>query len=90
MKRTNNWNKYQPKVSTLKENQYLHFLIDPSFQGVNRLFHLTFENETQPASHKRYYFPTRKIKTYNVMINGQNIFDQPVRNDLITCDSIEK
>ena len=24
------------------------------------------------------------------MINGQNIFDQPVRNYLITYDSIEK
>ena len=59
-------------------------------KGVNRLFILIFENETQPTSHKRYYFPTRKIKTYNVMVNGQNIFDQPVRNDLITYDSIEK
>ena len=39
-KRTINWNKYQTKVSTI--NQYLDFLIDPSFQGVNRLFVLSF------------------------------------------------
>ena len=44
-KRTINWNKYQPKVSPERPNQYLDFLIDPSFQGVNRLFVLSFENE---------------------------------------------
>ena len=32
---TINWNKYQAKVSTEGQNQYLDFLIDPSFQGVN-------------------------------------------------------
>ena len=30
-KRTINWNKCQPKVSTERQNQYLHFLIDPRF-----------------------------------------------------------
>ena len=30
-KRTINWNKYQTKVSTERENQYLNFLIDPIF-----------------------------------------------------------
>ena len=43
-KRTINWNKYQPKVSPEKQNQYLDFLIDPNVQGVNRLFVLLFEN----------------------------------------------
>ena len=37
-KRTINWNKYQPKVSPERQNQYLFFLIDPSVQGVNGLF----------------------------------------------------
>ena len=36
-KRTINWNKYQPKVSPERQNQYLNFLIDPSFQGVIKL-----------------------------------------------------
>ena len=72
-KRTTNWNKYQTKVST--ERQYLDFLIDPSFQGVNRLFILSFENEAQRASYKQYYIPTREIKNYYVLIDGQNFFD---------------
>ena len=36
--RTINWNRYQQNVSTERPYQYLDFLIDPSFQGVNRLF----------------------------------------------------
>ena len=38
-------NKQQLKVSAERPNQYLDYLIDPSFQRVNRLFILSFENE---------------------------------------------
>ena len=38
-KRTINWNRYQLKVSPERQNQYLDFLIDPSFQGVNTIFY---------------------------------------------------
>ena len=51
-KRTINWNEYQSKVSTKEINQYLNFLIDPSFQGVNRLFVLSFENENDRITFK--------------------------------------
>ena len=55
-KRTSNWNRYQPKVSTKGQNQYFHFSIDPSFQGVNRLFVLSFQNEGDREISRRYYF----------------------------------
>ena len=29
-------------------------------------------------------------KNYNVVIDGQNFYDQPVRNDLMTYDVIQK
>ena len=61
-KRTINWNKYQSKVSTKRQNQYLDYLIDPSFQGINRHFVLSFENEAQRTSYKRYYFPAIEMK----------------------------
>ena len=83
-KRTINWNKYQTKVSTKRVNRYLHFLIEPSFQGVNRLLVLPFEDETQRTSYRQYYLPTKEIKKYNFMIDGQNSFDQPIANNLIT------
>ena len=50
-KRTINWNKYQPKVSPKRRNKYLDFLIDPIFQGVNRLFDLLLENEDDRKVH---------------------------------------
>ena len=37
-KRTMNWNKHDPKVSVQAPNPYLDFLINPSVQGVNRIF----------------------------------------------------
>ena len=37
-KRTIKWNKYEAKVTVDQQNQYLHFLINPSFQGINRFF----------------------------------------------------
>ena len=37
-KRTTNWNKNQPKISPEAQNRYFVFLINASFQGVNRLF----------------------------------------------------
>ena len=45
------WNKYQSKVSTQAPNQYLDCQIDPSFQGVNRLFVLSFEDITSITGH---------------------------------------
>ena len=37
-KRTINWNKYESYVKTFARNRYFNYLINPSFQGVNRLF----------------------------------------------------
>ena len=44
-KRTINWNKCWSKISIERTNQYLDYLVDPSFQGENRLFVLSFEND---------------------------------------------
>ena len=44
-KKTIIWNKYQSDSKTYAQNQYLNHLVDPSFQGVNKLFVLSFENE---------------------------------------------
>ena len=51
---------------------------------------LSFENQAQRTSYKRFYLPNVEINNTNVMIEGQNFFDQPVRNDLIKYDNIQK
>ena len=48
----------------LAQNPNLNHLVEKSFQGVNRLFVLAFENE---------------IKDYNVMIDRKNVFDQLIK-----------
>ena len=37
-KKTISWNKYESSTKTFAQNRYLNYLINPSFQGVNRLF----------------------------------------------------
>ena len=83
------WNKCQSKVSIKEPNPYLDYLMDPSFQGVNRLF-LSFENTVDRRVHTKHYLPTVEIKDYNVMIDTQVFFDQAVKTNLRTFDNIRK
>ena len=89
-KRTINWNYYQPKLSSERQNQYLDFLISPRFQEVNRLFVLLFEIEDYRKVQTRYYLPKVEIKDYTVMIDRKNFFDQPVKIHMRTYDNIQK
>ena len=73
-KRTISWNKYLLKPELLAKNSNLNHLIEPRFQGVNRLFVLAFEDDAQRISRKRYYTPNLEIKDDNVMIDGKKIF----------------
>ena len=83
-KRTINWNKYESNMKTLNH------LINLSFQGVNWLFVLSFENEDDRTSHSTYYLPKVELKDYNVMIDGRNFFDQPINSMNKTYENIRK
>ena len=89
-KKTISWNKYESSIKTFAQNRYLNYLINPSFQGVNRLFVLSFENENDRTSHSTYYLPKVEIKDYNVMIDSRNFFDQPIDNMNKTYENIRK
>ena len=58
--------------------QLLLHLVEPSFQGVNRLFFSAFENDVQ------------RTRDYNVMIDGRNCFKKTVKNNKITYENIRK
>ena len=89
-KRVINWNKYLSKPELLAQNPNLNHLVELSFQGVIRLFVLAFENDAQRTSHSGYYIPNGEIKYYNVMINRENFFDQPIKNNKVTYENIRK
>ena len=89
-KRVINQKKYLSKPELLAQNPNLNHLAEPIFQGVNRLFVLAYENYTQRTSAKGYYLPNVQIKFYNVMINGENFFDQPIKDNKVTYENIRK
>ena len=90
LKRTINWNKYIAKTTNQAQSRYLDYLTDPNFQGISRLFVLSFEDEDTWERHKQYHLPTVEIKDCNAMIDGRNFFDQPIKNDLKTYNRIRK
>ena len=89
-KRVVNWNKYLSKPELLAQNQNLNHMVEPSFQGVNRRFVLAFENDTNRTSHNTYHLPTVEIKDYNIIINGEKFFDQPIKDNKVTYENIRK
>ena len=87
-KRVINWNKHLSKPELLRRNP--NHLVEPSFQGVNRFFVLAFENDTQRTGAKDYYLLNVEIKDCNIMIKGENFFDQPVKSNNVTYENIRK
>ena len=52
-------------------NQCLDYLIDSSFQRVNRFFVFLFENNSDQESYERYYIPEIEIKGWNFITDGK-------------------
>ena len=89
-KRVIDWNKYLSRPELIRRNPNLNHLVEPSFQGINRLFNLAFENDEDRIDHEKSYLPDVEIKDYNIMINGENFFDQPIKNKETTFENIRK
>ena len=51
---------------------------------------MSFKDDNGQESCTQYYLPTVQIKDYNVLIDGRNFFDQPIKSDLRTYDNIRK
>ena len=65
------WGKYRSQIINQPATNNLNFLIDPTFNNVNRLFILAFPNEEDRSSFSKYYTPTVEIKDYNVLTDGR-------------------
>ena len=78
-------------MNTANKNRYLNYLFGPRFPGVKRIFVLLqFRNKTDKEVHTDHYLSKMEIKDYNVMIDGRNFFNKPVKKDLRTDDNIRK
>ena len=68
------WNEYKSKKETKEadKNNVTRCPLDASFQGVNRLFVLAFDNtengykKVESDSHRKYFLPRVDITNYNV------------------------
>ena len=55
--------------------------MNPSFQGVNRLFVMAYNRANgQPTRNgkRKYYLPRIDLEKYNVIIDGRNFYDNPI------------
>ena len=97
-KRTVYWNEYKSKMETktADDNNVTRFPLDASFQGVNRLFVLAFDNtengnkKVERDSHRKYFLQGVDTTNYNVLIDGRNFYDQPINDQIKKYDEVRK
>ena len=67
-KRTIKWNKYRSDMTKQTKTNNLNYLIDPTFNKVNRLFVLSFENGDGRTSFSKYLTPNVEIKDFTAKV----------------------
>ena len=90
-KRTRSWNKHRSEITTPTKNNYLDYLIDPTFRNINRLFAILFKNAGNDPIRNYfydYYMSLVEIRSFNVIIDNKPFFDQPVKNKPETCEKL--
>ena len=90
------WNEYKTKGQdeVANANAFKYIYLDPSFQVVNRLFVMAYDNINANRSTRdgrtRYYLPTIDIDKYNVTIDGRNFYDNPIESDIEKYRELKK
>ena len=92
------WNEYKSEIETknLDNDNIKRFHLDGSFQGINRLFLLAFDNindcanKVERDSHRKYFLPRIVITNYHVLIDGRSFHDQPINDQIRNYDEIRK
>ena len=90
-------NSYETKpAKVIDQGKSIYKLLNASFQGVKRLFALAYsiaegrKDEAGIKKNKKYFLPSGEIKTYNVLIDGRNFYDQPINDIIKQYDEIGK
>ena len=92
------WNEYKTKEKTenADANAFTYLSLDPSFQGVNRLFVMAYDNDNSNANRStrdgrtKYYLPTIDLNKYNVIIDGRNFYDNPIESEIEKYGELKK
>ena len=100
-KRTVYWNECKVidnkivEIANNNDEKYIRELLDFSWQVVNRLFVLAYnnkegDNKVSVDSYKKYFLPRVKIENYNIEIDGRNFYDQPINDSIKQYDEVRK
>ena len=92
------WHENKTKIESrnLDNQNPTRFYFDASFQGVERLFVLAFDdtdngaNKSERNSHRKYFLPRVNVAQYNALIDGRNFYDQSINNQIKKYDEIWK
>ena len=89
------WNEYKTKEQNenAANNVFKYINLDPSFQGVNRLFVMTFlrgGDNPDKNNRRKYYLPRSNLNKYNFIIDGRNFYDNPIESDIEKYRELKK
>ena len=89
------WNEYKTKEinEDAGANVFKYIKLDPSFQGVNRLFLMAYNRANgQPTRNgqQKYYLPRTDLEKYNVIIDGRNFYNNPIESDIEKYRELKK
>ena len=89
------WNEYKTKEinENADANVFKYINLDPSFQGVNRLFVMAYNRANgQPTRNgqRKHYLPRIDLEKYNVIIDGRNFYDNPIESDIEKYRELKK
>ena len=81
------WNEYKTKEvnEDADANLFKYINLDPSFQGINRLFVMAYDRVNSQATRngqRKYCLPRISLNKYNVIIDRRNSYDNPVESDI--------
>ena len=89
------WNEYKTKEinEDADANVFKYINLDPSFQGVNRLFVMAYNRvDGQPTRNgqRKYYLTRIDLNKYNVINGGRNFYDNPIESDIEKYRELKK
>ena len=89
------WNEYKTKEinENADDNVFKYINLDPSFQGVNRLFVMAYNRANgQPTRNgqQKHHLPRIDLEKYNVIIDGRNFYDNSIESDIEKYRELKK
>ena len=89
------WNECKTKETNenADANVFKYINLDPSFQGVNRLYVIAYNRvDGQPNrdDQRKYYLPRIDLNKYNIIIDGRNFYDNPIESDIEKYRELKK